>query len=100
MNLILKFKIHLPILNVEDTKYLGIQIDRHLTWKKHVDVVIKKVSRAIALLKHVNNFLPQHLLKNLYVTIVQPPLIYCSSVWAYCGGKELVKLQILQKQGC
>ena len=30
-----------PILNVEDTKYLGIQIDRHLTWKKHVDAVIE-----------------------------------------------------------
>ena len=50
-----------PILTVEDTKYLEIQIDRHPTWKKHVDAVIKKVSRAIGLLKHAKNFLPQHL---------------------------------------
>ena len=79
---------------------LGIQIDRHLTWKKHVDAAIKKVFRAVGLLKHVKNFLPQHLLKNLYVSIVEPPLRYCSSVWGCCGGKELVKLQILQKQDC
>ena len=32
-----------PILNVEDGKYLGIQIDRHLTWKKHADPVKTKV---------------------------------------------------------
>ena len=54
-----------PILNAEDTKYLRIQIDKHLTWKKHVDVVIKKVSRAIGILKRVKNFLPLLLLKNL-----------------------------------
>ena len=61
-----------PILNAEDAKYFRIQIDRHLTLKKHVDAVIKKVSRAISLLKHVKNFLPQHLLKNLCVSIVEP----------------------------
>ena len=61
-----------PILNVEDTKYLGIQMDRHLIWEVHVDAVIKKVSRAIGLLKHVTNFLPQHLLKNIYVSMWSP----------------------------
>ena len=87
-----------PILTVEDTKYLGIQIDRHLTWKKHVDAVIKKVSRAVGLLKHIKNFLSQHLLRNLYVSIVEPRLGYCSTVWGCCGGTELHKLQNLQNR--
>ena len=65
-----------PLLNVEDTNYLGIQIDKHLTWKKHVDAVIKKVSRVIGLLKHAKKVLPQHLLKNLYVSIVEHHLRY------------------------
>ena len=87
-----------PILNVEDTKYLGIQIDWNVTWKKHADAVIKKVSRAIGLLKHVKNFLPRHLLKNLYVSIVEPHLRYCSSVWGCCSGTEIDKLQKLQNR--
>ena len=35
------------IPNVKETKYLGLQIDRYLTWKKHVDTITRKVSRAI-----------------------------------------------------
>ena len=85
-----------PILTVVDTKYLEIQIDRHLTWKKHVDTVIKKVSREVSLLKHVKNFLPQHLLRNLCVSIVEPHLRYCSSVWGCCSGTELDKMHNLQ----
>ena len=87
-----------PILTVEHARYLGIQIERHLTWNKHVDAVIKKVSRAVGLLKHVKNFLPQHVLKNLYVSIVEPHLRYCSSVWGCCGGTELDKLPSLQNR--
>ena len=35
------------IQNVKETKYLGLQIDRHLTWKNYVDTISRKVSRAI-----------------------------------------------------
>ena len=35
------------IETVSETKYLGLQIDRHFTWKSHVNIVSKKVSRAI-----------------------------------------------------
>ena len=38
------------IQNVKETKYLGLQIDRHLTWKKHVDTISRKVSRALGVL--------------------------------------------------
>ena len=41
---------------VKDSKYLGIQIDRHLTWKRNVDTVLKKVSRVVGLLKYAKNF--------------------------------------------
>ena len=85
-----------PILTVKDTKYLGIQIYRHLPWKRHVDALIKKVLRAIGLLKHVKDVLPQHLLKYLYVSIVEPHLRNCSSVWGCCSRMELDKLQKLQ----
>ena len=43
------------IQNVKETKYLGLQIDRHLTWKKHVDSISRKVSHALGVLKHAKN---------------------------------------------
>ena len=47
------------IQNVNETKFLGLQIDKHLTWKRHVDILSRKVSRAIGELKHAKQFLPK-----------------------------------------
>ena len=74
------------------TKYLGIQIDRYLTLEKHVDAVIKKVSHAVGLQKRFKNCIPPHLLKNVYASIVELHLRYCSSAvernWINCkNGK-------------
>ena len=44
------------IQNGKEIKYLGLQIDRHLTWKKHVDTISRKVSRALGVLKHAKQF--------------------------------------------
>ena len=60
------------IQTVKEIKYLGLQIDRHLTWKKHVDVIWRKVLRAIGVLTHAKQFLPHNILKNLYRSIVEP----------------------------
>ena len=68
------------IQNVNETKYLGLQIDRHLTWKHHVDIISRKVSRVIGVLKHAKQFLPQYILKNLYMSIIEPHFRYCSPV--------------------
>ena len=78
----LDLKIHdTNIQNVKETKYLGLQIDRHLTWKKHMDTISWKVFRAFGVLKHAKKFLPQNILKNLYISIIEPHFRYCSSVW-------------------
>ena len=84
------------IQNVKETKYLGLQIDRHLTWKKHVDTISRKVSRAIGVLKHAKQFLPLNILKNLYRNIVEPHFRYCSSVWGCCSTTDINRPQKLQ----
>ena len=86
------------IQNVKETKYLGLQIDRHLTWKKHVDRISRKVSRALGVLKHAKKFLPQNILKNLYISIIEPHFRYCSSVWGCCSTTYINRLQELQNR--
>ena len=41
------------ITRVHKAKSLGLLIDKHLTWKDHVDEVVKKISKAIGALKDV-----------------------------------------------
>ena len=44
-------------------KYLGIVIDKNLTWKNHIDVIATKISRNIGLIAKLRHFLPR---KNNY----------------------------------
>ena len=83
---------------IQETKYLGVQIDNSLNWKEHIKTVSTKVSRAIGFPKHAKAFLPQETLKTLYTDIVEPHLRYCCSVWGCAGLTELNQLQKLQNR--
>ena len=83
---------------VDNVKYLGVQIDRHLSWDAHIHFVRSKVSRAIGFLKYAKKLLPQDTLYKMYRGIVEPHLRYCCSVWGACGGTRLQVLQKLQNR--
>ena len=51
--------------NVDRSKYLGVIIDRSLSWEEHINILRTKVSRAI---------------------IVEPDFRYCCSVLGCCGA--------------
>ena len=84
--------------DVQNTKYLGVQIDSSLDWKEQIKAVSTKVSRAVGFLKHAKSFLPKETLKTLYAGIVEPHFRYCCSVWGCCGSMELDQLQKLQNR--
>ena len=84
--------------NVERTKYLGVIIDRSLSWEEHINILRTKVSRAIGYLKYARKFLPQNTLSKMYRGIVEPHFRYCCSVWGCCGATKLQTLQKLQNR--
>ena len=69
------------------TKYLGLQIDNSLDWKRHVSVLSSK-SKAVGFLKHAKSILPLETSNKLYAGIVQPHFHYCCSMWGCCGVTE------------
>ena len=95
----LKLKIRDNELEVvQNTKFLGVQIDNSLDWKEHIKTVSSKVSKAIGFLKHAKSFLPEETLKTLYTGIVEPRFHYCCSVWGCCGMTEISQLQKVQNR--
>ena len=52
----------------------------------------------IGIIKRISHLLPQHILKNLYSTLIYPYLTYCNLIWTATYPSHLVKLQILQKK--
>ena len=57
-------------------KFLGIYIDRHLTWKKHINIICSKISKATFVINRVKHFLPHCALKSLYYTLIHSHMTY------------------------
>ena len=83
----------------EEVKYLGVTIDRQLSWRKHVDGIQKKCFSMLGLLFRVRRALPTELTKRLYLALVQPHLVYCAVVWAECSQVDARKLDSVQRRG-
>ena len=83
---------------VNCSKCLGVEIDEFLTWDTHIASVSKKVSSGISIIRKVKPFIPTSSLLNIYQSIVEPYLDYCSIVWNGIGDNLADKLQKLQNR--
>ena len=70
-----------PLASVTSTHYLSVLIDQHLTWKSHVDNVLKRIRCKLYALYCLKP-LPGHLLFQLYQAFVLLAFDYCDVVWA------------------
>ena len=69
------------INSTDDIKFLGIYVDKHLTFKSHVNSICNKVSKIVGLLFRLNNILPLEALKILYTSLLIPHLLYGIEIW-------------------
>ena len=79
-------------------KSLGLTIDAHFSWSKHVDEICNKASSAIGALKHVRPFIPTDVAVQIYNALVLPHFDYCIPVWDCMRGYLSNKLQKLQNR--
>jgi hypothetical protein len=86
------------IERVNQTKFLGVYIDSHLSWSNHVDNVALKVARGLGAIGRARYLLPEKPLLVLYRTLILPHLMYCNVVWGAATQTILDKLVKLQKR--
>ena len=82
---------------VSCVKYLGIHIDKKLSWDYHVEFVCKKLSSGIFLLRHLSKHCPQNILRVAYYGILFPHISYGVCLWGNCADTKLLRIFILQK---
>ena len=83
---------------VDNAKYLGVQLDKHLVWDERTGAVRSRISRSLGFLKYAKKLPPKHTLCQMYRGIVEPHFRYCCSVWGSCGDSRLLMLQKLQNR--
>ena len=87
---------NIPIDSVDTIKYLGLYVDKHLSFDSHVDNIVKKVSQRNRLLWKMRNFIPESLAKYLYTTLIAPIFNYCDFIYDGTSNYNKQKLQVMQ----
>ncbi|GBN95719.1 RNA-directed DNA polymerase from mobile element jockey [Araneus ventricosus] len=91
------FRRTIPWCN--ETKYLGITLDRKLTYKKHITNVTKKFKKARMALHPLIGGNSRLSLGNrllLYKSLLRPLISYASPVWGAAANMHFIGLERLQ----
>ena len=83
---------------VENTKYLGIQVDLQLKWSSQLTSLTSKISRGIGTLRYPKRYVPASTVRQMYKSLLEPHFRYCCPVWGNVGETSLTKLQKLQNR--
>ena len=86
------------ITKVKEAKSLGLLIDEHLSWAKHIEEISKKISSAIGGLKRRRPFISKSTARQIYQALILPLFDYCSPVWDKLSVTLSDKLQKLQNR--
>ena len=79
-------------------KYLGVLIDKNLTWKYHIDAITAKISKTVGLISKLRHSIPRHILLYIYQTLIHPHLNYGLAARGQASKTSLNKILILQKK--
>lgn len=80
------------------TTFLGVTIDSHLKFDKHIAAISSKISFGIRVLIKTRTFFPLHILRSLYFAFIHSHLTYCSSSWGNTYRIHLSKIAHLQNK--
>ena len=95
-------KITEPIIKIDDNiidcvdnfNFLGLIINKHLNWKKHIEHISLKISRIIGVLTRLRHLVPLDVLHLLYNSLLLPHINYSLLAW----GHQPSKITNLQKK--
>ena len=87
-----------PIYEVQKTKFLGVIIDKKLTWKEHIALTAGKISRGIGMVIKARNYLNKSGLIIIYYSFIYPYLTYCNHIWGCTYKTNLQRIVTLQNR--
>ena len=79
-------------------KFLGVTYDDSLTFKYHINNLTLKISRLIALLYQIREFMPLDVLKCFYYSHIYPLITYCNPIWCTTYTTYLTPLKLQLKK--
>ena len=86
------------IVEVNETKFLGVVMDNRFKWSTHLGHISNKISKGIGVITNVRKFFDQTTLMSLYNSLILPYIMYCVHVWESAYETHLRHLMTLQNK--
>lgn len=83
---------------VDSVKFLGVMVDRQLSWLPHIQYIQKKINKQCGILYLTRNSFNTGALIQLYYSLIYPFLSYCHTIWGTTGKTKLKPLFLSQKK--
>lgn len=77
---------------VNSFKFLGIHLDKQLNWKIHKSFISKKMLSVIGVMNRMKFFLPIHVKKKIYLSLINCHLNFGNLLWSNAPS-DILKLQ-------
>ena len=84
-----------PLEQCNQYKYLGVIIDKSLTWKAHVDYISGKISKVCGSLAKLRHLVSTKLLIEIYHALIHSYVRYGILTWGNASANILHSLQII-----
>lgn len=82
---------------VNHTKYLGVILDKNLSWYPQLDVVANRARKFIWLFKHLREIADKELIIYIYMSLVQSLLLYCIPIWGGTYKTTFINIERVQR---
>ena len=93
------FMNDMHIQQVEHAKYLGIIIDKNLTWSEHVKKVVNKANSVRGFLLQRNlTKCPLSIISSYYLSLVRPILEYACGIWSPYHQCNIHQVETVQRR--
>ena len=79
-------------------KYLGLILNEHLTWKKHIQLIENEISKNVGVLYKASKLINTKCLRRIYFSFTHSYINYANIAWASTNKTNLKKLFGKQKQ--
>lgn len=91
-----------PLQVVQSAKILGVTIDNKLSWKDHVNQLVRSATYKLYLLRRLKTLgTPERELASVYATFILPKLTYASPAWSSSlNVTQRRQLEQVQKRAC
>ncbi|KAJ8704269.1 hypothetical protein PYW08_012993 [Mythimna loreyi] len=85
------------IFKTRDIKYLGVIIDETLSFRQHIENIVKRVRKLIYVFKKLRAIADSKLVTQIYLALGQSVIQYCITSWGGAHKTNLLPLERAQR---